>query len=220
MLEVKECTKCKKVLPICNFGKCKANNGGLKTICRKCLNKAKAKYREEHKEKIATYNKKYTGETIDERKKYYKENKLKFAISTKKYHNKNKEKFLILSRIYNKKNKDKIVINSQKQRAVAKGLTSTLAVEQWLQIKKQFNNKCAYCGGKKPLEIEHFIPSTKLGILTINNIIPACKSCNCSKKSSDFFAWYPKHKSYDLQREKIILKFLGYTKGNQQLKII
>ena len=78
------------------------------------------------------------------------------------------------------------------------------------EIIKEFEYKCAYCGEETDLEKEHFIPVSKDGDYTIENIIPACRKCNCSKYNSDFFEWYPTYEFYDTDREIHILKYLGY----------
>lgn len=103
-------------------------------------------------------------------------------------------------------------IKEQKRKALKKSLPHNLTAEQWKAIKKEFNNQCCYCGKKdKKLTQEHFIPLTKGGEYTINNIIPACKSCNSSKNNKDFFDWYPKQPFYSKEREQKILDYLGYN---------
>lgn len=79
---------------------------------------------------------------------------------------------------------------------------------------------CTKCGRDLPLSQDHFIPLSKGGEYTLNNIIPACVHCNSSKHIQSFFEWYPKYKYYSSNREKKILIFLGFKNGNQQLKII
>ena len=51
-----------------------------------------------------------------------------------------------------------------------------------------FHNKCAYCGG--PAETwDHIVPISKGGETVPWNIVPACLSCNSSKKDRDVFDW-------------------------------
>ncbi len=72
----------------------------------------------------------------------------------------------------------------------------------------------------KRLEQEHFVPISSNGPYTANNIIPACKSCNSSKRDSDFFSWYPKQPFYSKRREAKILRYLNYDNdGKQQASI-
>ena len=96
-----------------------------------------------------------------------------------------------------------------------------LTTEQWEDCIKHFEGKCAYCGKKKKLTQEHFIPLSKGGEYSVNNIIPACGSCNSSKRDRDFFKWYPNQKFYSKTRENKILRYLEYDKQlNQQLSIL
>ncbi len=119
--------------------------------------------------------------------------------------------------------------NTQKRRARKKELLNTLTVKEWNMILKHFNKSCAYCGmtenehvkqKRQVLHQEHFIPLSKGGEYTVNNIIPACENCNSSKGAKDFFEWYPTYEHYDKKKEKFILEYLGYTAENtQQLSI-
>lgn len=162
-------------------------------------------YRKRNKTVLAIKHKKYHEDNIEKVKEYYKINKAVVAQKQK---------------IYAKNNRDKYRNTEQKRQAEKKQLPHTLTVDQWQSIKLHFENCCAYCGKKLPLEQEHLLALSKGGEYTNNNIIPACKSCNCSKGNNDFFIWYPKHKNFSTKREKYILKFLNYENGQQQLKII
>lgn len=57
---------------------------------------------------------------------------------------------------------------------------------------------------------DHFLPLSKGGEYTVNNIIPACKNCNCSKQDKDFSEWYSKQEFYRKERE---LKILEHVYG-------
>ena len=107
----------------------------------------------------------------------------------------------------------------QRREARKRSLECNLTAKQWLDIKLQFDNKCAYCGKELPLAQEHFLALSKSGEYTVNNIICACKTCNSSKSNKDFFTWYPKYKYYSKKRERFILKFLNYKDGIQQITL-
>ena len=49
---------------------------------------------------------------------------------------------------------------------------------------------CAYCGEEKILHKDHFVPLSKGGEFTHNNVVPSCACCNVSKSNNDFFEWY------------------------------
>jgi len=62
------------------------------------------------------------------------------------------------------------------------GLPSTLTQEEWEDIVRVYGGACAYCKEENiVLEQDHVIPVVMGGGYTKDNIVPACKSCNCSK---------------------------------------
>jgi len=55
--------------------------------------------------------------------------------------------------------------------------------EEWENKKKQYDNRCFYCGKKTKLSKDHIIPIIRGGSDEIDNIVPACKSCNSRKNA-------------------------------------
>lgn len=86
---------------------------------------------------------------------------------------------------------------------------SEFTTEDWRICMKHFGYKCAYCGDKKPLSQDHFVALSKGGNYTVDNIIPACKSCNSSKHDKDFARWFPHYKHYCADREAEIFEYLA-----------
>lgn len=124
-------------------------------------------------------------------------------------------------RAWNQANPEKRRQIKQRRMARERSLPSTLTLEQWAEVKRHFNNCCAYCGRELPLAQEHFIPLSRGGEYTTNNIIPSCGSCNSSKHDINFFEWYPRYGHYLKSREQKILSFLNYDRNNnQQLSIL
>lgn len=229
-MKTKICIKCSKTLPATSeyFRSRKNNKDGLRNECKKCYNKYAREYKKNNADKIKNSKKKYyelNKEKISEKNSlYYKCNKEHILNLNKEYYKLNKQYILKRSRIQSKEwylnNKDKAKYKNERRRSIKSLLPSNLNSHQWKNIKLHFKNKCAYCGKELPLEQEHFIPLSKGGEYTINNIIPACKSCNCSKRNTDFFEWYPNQKFYSKIREKKILKYLNYKNYNQQLILL
>lgn len=172
---------------------------GLNSYCKKCKHKKDALYRKNNRGKVIK------AELIRQRR-----NKKHVAETKRKYREKNKDKIRKYFSAYAKVNADKFVKYTQKRNALKRKLPSTLNNEQWEMTKGYFHNKCAYCDKESKLTQDHFIPLSKGGEYTNNNIIPACTSCNSSKHDKDFFEWYPTHESYSKQRENKILMFLNY----------
>jgi len=184
------------------------------------INQKSKIYYIEHKKEITLRNKQYYQANREAilryAKQYNEENKKIISRKREKRQKNNKKEYLQYWRIYNKKNKEKRSISREKRRTKKKQLPSTLTHKQWQYIKDYFNGKCAYCGKELPLAQDHFIPLSKGGEYTHNNIIPACKNCNSSKKDKLFYEWYPKYKYFSKKREKLILKFLGYIEQRVQ----
>lgn len=58
-------------------------------------------------------------------------------------------------------------------------------------IKSEFNHRCAYCGSQsKRLTLDHVLASSKGGIDSRRNLVPACVKCNDSKGSKNLTDWY------------------------------
>lgn len=71
--------------------------------------------------------------------------------------------------------------NKDRRAHLKRNLLYSLTEEQWQDTLSRFDNKCAYCGS--PWEHkDHFIPMSKRGGYTRDNIVPACATCNSALK--------------------------------------
>jgi len=193
------------------------------------------KYKEENEEWYQEYNKSYYKENQELIKTrsadYYHDNKDEILVRFKAYRVKNKEILKLKKKKYNKNPNFKPMTDEEKtlakrvykhKREAAKNkLPKTLTKHQWLSTVEEFKNCCAYCGKNKKLAQDHFIPVSKGGEYTHNNIIPCCLNCNSSKSAKSFFDWYPNYKYYNKVRERKILIHLNYNINRvQQLSIL
>lgn len=67
-----------------------------------------------------------------------------------------------------------------KRRMILQG-QSDLTADQWATIKARYQQRCVYCAKKTDLTMDHIIPLSKGGQHTMENILPACRSCNSRK---------------------------------------
>ena len=219
MISVKVCNKCKKELSINLFCINNATEDGLQLMCKSC-NK---QYRQDNRERISrsskAYRKVHKERIVEYAKKYYKSNKGKVLEACKKYHDTHKGKIAKVCKLYRETHKEQRkqwnIDNPGKRRqyihrcrAVKLSILCTFTPEEWVEVKKRFNNTCAYCGKDKPLEQDHVYPTSKEGEYTSGNIIPACKSCNSSKKNKLFRDWFPTFRYFSKKREGIIERYL------------
>jgi len=79
------------------------------------------------------------------------------------------------------------------RRARKRGAKGSFTLEEWQAKLKEYHYRCAYCGktqaqhiretGQK-LHKDHIIPLKMGGTNYIDNIVPACRSCNSRKHTS------------------------------------
>jgi len=150
-----------------------------------------------------------------ENKRRYKRYKYRSSIYSKKNYLKHKEEFLERSKLqrlknpkeytkylkeyyinhkdsiknksskWKKENRDKVNVQCQKRRSLKRGAEGSFTLEEWENLKKEFNLTCPICFKSEPeimLTIDHIIPLSKGGSNYITNIQPLCRSCNCSKR--------------------------------------
>jgi 5-methylcytosine-specific restriction endonuclease McrA len=64
-----------------------------------------------------------------------------------------------------------------------------LTSEQWVGIRDAWGG-CAYCGATDlPLQRDCVLPISRGGRYTVENIVPACRSCNASKSNGEVTSW-------------------------------
>jgi len=65
-----------------------------------------------------------------------------------------------------------------------------LSAEQWAALQEAWDGACAYCGSAgKALQRDCVLAISRGGRYTLENIVPACLSCNTSKCNEEVTAW-------------------------------
>jgi len=196
---------------------------------QKMLSINKNKWVAENRDRVLAINRRWRERNPHKDREYYLENRdvllakqkksrianpLKHKESIKKAYMKNREHYLQYQREYQTNNKDKCrewsIIKRHKRRSLEKSLPFTLTVEEWGMCKDFFSHSCAYCGKEsKRLHREHVISVYNGGGFTRENIIPACRSCNSSKNSTDMETWYRKQPFFTEERLNKIKQWQG-----------
>ena len=209
----KEIDKGYRVCTVCNIKKdisefYKRGNGGFYGECKECQLKKQKEYHLKNRDKIILnkreYNKRRKEEIHDYNKKYYTKNSEDIKNRVKIWCKNNPEKLRDLRRRC-------IHIRNARKRL----LISNFSKKDWEECKEYFKNEngileCAYCGKElKRATQEHFIPLSKGGNYTKNNIIPVCGSCNSSKCDKEFEEWYSTRNFYSEERKEKIYNYLN-----------
>jgi len=71
----------------------------------------------------------------------------------------------------------------RRRRARQAQVEHPLTSQEWQVVLKKYDYKCVYCGSKKRIEMDHIVPLSKGGKHSIQNVLPACRSCNAEKNN-------------------------------------
>ena len=219
----RKCTKCGEWLVAnnYNFGKNKNCKFGLNSKCKACkkeygkqhykenkdeINKRHKKYYEENKEHCREHNKKYR----EEHKEHYKE-------YNKQYYEENKEKLKEYRKQYFTSERGKLINfnNRTKRRELMDKQGKGITKEQWLEMMKFFDWKCAYSGetlGIKTRTIDHIAPLAQGGVHEIWNLAPMFFNYNSSKNSRlSVMNWYKEQEYFNEERLAKIVEWQQYA---------
>ena len=228
--------KCKN----CKYGlnsiclKCeKAYKSEYYSINKEDINNKNKKFYEDHKDEVLLKCKEYYEKNKEKRKEYarrYREEHLEECREKgREYQRKNKDIENERCRLWYKDNKDHVIeynkryneenphikINSHhKRRQLKDSQGDGITKEQWLEMMKFFDFKCAYSGeilNKDTRSVDHIISLTKEGVHEIWNCVPMLKVLNSSKSSNDMVHWYKQQNFFDINRLMKIYEWQEYA---------
>jgi len=85
-----------------------------------------------------------------------------------------------------------------------------LSPEHWEAIQQAWSG-CAYCGvTDKPLQRDCVLAISRGGRYTLDNIVPACASCNTSKCNEEVTAWLRRKR---LNESQFLLRYAQIRKS-------
>lgn len=85
-------------------------------------------------------------------------------------------------RSYRNQNREAIrLLNAGRRARKRSAPINDFTARQWHELKTLYRGRCAYCGQRRRLTIDHVQPLAKGGAHTMSNIVPACQSCNSRK---------------------------------------
>jgi hypothetical protein len=129
----------------------------------------------------------------------------KIRENNRAWRDRNTEKCREWARRWNNENREKVRAYVRNRKAIKRAGDACALVPLVAEHRRKrfalFSNRCAFCGvdakhprnhGLEKLTEEHVLALSKGGIHESANIIPACKSCNCSKHNAPIEAWYRK----------------------------
>src|SRR5215204_7178334 len=171
--------------------------------CKDCVRSRAQKYRREHLEQYAQYEKaranlrhrvearrKYEEEhkeqTSEYKKRWAAENKDRVSDSERKHYERNRNEIIVRSKKWAESNPEKVrqakTNNLRKRRAARHASRGNFTVKEFKELCERYGKKCLACGDAgAALEADHVVPLTKGGSDNISNIQPLCGSCKREK---------------------------------------
>lgn len=217
-VEHKVCATCKVDKPAFNFYKAPKQSDGLSWECRDCTKVRVKRWGENNpeKKKINDHNnairrredgrgaesdRRWIEKNPDYIDEWRKKNMDKVEMYSREYARLHRRDPVRMAKMrkatseWTKRNPEKNRLKVHRRNMKKRSLPFDCTKENLKEIFLMFDNRCAYCGSEGPLTIEHVIPVSREDIdnpgTVRGNLMPLCKSCNCSKKDrtmDEYFA--------------------------------
>ena len=111
--------------------------------------------------------------------------------------------------------------NSRKARAARRrkrridGATHDLSDVQWMALQEAWEG-CAYCRASGvSLQRDCVLPISRGGRYTLDNVVPACRSCNTSKCNDEVTSWLRRKR---LDERAFLLRHTGILTSLERLR--
>lgn len=158
---MKCCVKCTTVKPISNFPADKKSVGGHRNQCDACFAERMRLYRASRFEELRAYDSQRHQKLATQERAH---KKLYRQTEAAKHLNR---------------------MAQAKRRVQKRGIEALLTAEQFEAICVAQHGRCAKCGKKRKLTIDHVIPLSKGGTHTADNVQGLCRHCNATKFTKD-----------------------------------
>ena len=198
MLAEKKCSLCGVVKPADKFNKRPTRPSGLFSRCKDCERESSRDRRRAHyvanRERLLERQNTYAAERREserERSRAWRAaNKERVRELNQQYYADNRAALLEQKKDYAKRKPEIIRANNRLRKARRRGALGSVSPAQWREVVALYAGRCAYCGSAdSALTQDHVIPVARGGSHYPWNIVPACMSCNCSKKARTPTEW-------------------------------
>ncbi len=151
-------------------------------------------FREKENERLLRWRHKLKEENPEKYQVYLKEQRER----NKKRWQEKREELIEIHKKWVEENRDKVRHLNQRAKARRKGAEGLHTLEEWENLKREFNYCCPDCGRKEPeivLTKDHIIPLSCGGSDYIENIQPLCGECN-KRKYTTTQVYFPVEQIY------------------------
>jgi hypothetical protein len=224
----KRCSHCKQNYPSTSefFRRNKSTKDGLQKQCKMCHSESDKAYRARHPEKAGETSRRnalqYRAnnlEKVNANTVQWRENNREYTREySRRYRQSHHEQHLTSTRKWCERNPAKRRAINMRKEARKRNLPHTFTADAWQRCLQYFDNKCAICGRSAQLGVkiaqDHWIPESKGGGYTPDNIIPLCHGfdgCNNKKWANDPVDWLISR--YGDKAQPILDRILDYLRS-------
>lgn len=198
------CSRCNQEFPAAvEFFRRQAN--AFVSRCKSCEKEYQREFRATHgdrirereREKSAIYRATHREEVAAKMKKHVDANRDRINARNREWQRNHVEEQKARRLMWRTNNKHVINASTARRRARKRGLADTLTAKEWESCLAYWNFRCAYCDAqldypaKRGASMDHFVPLSHPQCLgtVMENVVPACFSCNSSKHNRDALTW-------------------------------
>lgn len=177
-MDEKKCSKCGEMKPPTEYYKDKSRHDGLARLCRQCDSARARKWRDANADRQRLNQRQWRMENADrdrERKRAWeRENPDKHYAHTTAYHRANPH-----------------VAWASRYRDRARRVGVDPVVERFTkaEVIDRYGDSCHYCETGGFEQIDHYVPVSKGGPHTLDNVRPSCAGCNQGKSDMTADEW-------------------------------
>jgi 5-methylcytosine-specific restriction endonuclease McrA len=168
-----------------------ANRDRYLEIAQNHYNRNREKCQERHRSWYANLSEKERTRQLElakaRSKQWVSNNRERFSEGCSRRYYAQRDQRIEYVRRWQGDNRDKCVAYRRKRKAAIRtvGKTELVTAEQWQSILNAYGNRCVYCNSSKDrLTQDHVTPLSRGGTHTMDNIVPACQSCNSKKHAN------------------------------------
>lgn len=174
-MDSKQCSKCKTIKPVSEFGKNRRAKDGRTYVCKAC-NK---QYREENRERILESKARYRSKHKDAIAEYRRANRDRILDLQAQWRAKNEDKIRAEKAEYYKRvDPSRHWESTYRSRTKRFGFVGQLESFTKADLIDRYGDECFHCGG--PFEqLDHYpVPVVRGGSHSLENCKPSCAACN------------------------------------------
>lgn len=192
------CTVCGETKPLTEFGRRKDSPTGFRSACKPCKRvadtEAMRRWRERNPELNLERARQWSADHIEQERerwaRYDAEHREERRLAIAKSRAENPEHHRELQRAWREANIEVCRARCRaywhRRRSSADPSAEVDAYAELLLLQA-----CAYCGATGDMSLDHVVPVSRGGRHEIDNLLPACRSCNSSKGAKLLEEWLP-----------------------------